>query len=90
MTFCCMLPLQDGAPGIPPKCKQDSAWTAKPQPASTENQQQSPAVVIPQKIGDGLLPVPATKPKQANLTEKYDPEEPTEDEVSVRKIVNTS
>lgn len=90
MTFCCMLPLQDGAPGITPKGQQDSAWTAKPQPISTENQQQSPMVVTPQKIGDGLLPVPATKPKQANLTEKYDPEEPTEDEVSVRKIVNTS
>lgn len=81
MTFCCMLRLQDGAPGIPPKGQQDSAWTAKPQPTSTENQQQSPAVVTPQKIGDGLLPVPATKPKQANLTEKYDPEEPTEDEI---------
>lgn len=28
-----------------------------------------------------MLPVPATKPKQANLKEKYDPEEPTEDEI---------
>lgn len=71
----------DGTPGIPPRGQQDSAGTAKPHPASTENQQQSPVVVTPQKIGDGLLPVPATKPKQANLTEKYDPEEPTEDEI---------
>lgn len=90
MTFCCMLLLQDGTPGIPPRGQQDSAGTAKPHPASIENQQQSPVVVTPQKIGDGLLPVPATKPKQANLTEKYDPEEPTEDEVSVRKIVTAS